>query len=291
MMKTLGYRLAEARKNAGLTQKQAADRLYLTAQSVSSWECGNSIPDLARVPELAALYGVTADWLLTGKEPDAKILAVTSHLSDRLFNEKRMHTYISAYCTARNLFQTKRALGFAREKHDGQFRKAKDGQERIPYIYHPLLMTCHALALGLAEDDLLAACLLHDVCEDCGVVPEELPVGEAAREAVRVLTKPVNFDDSPEAEEAYYGKIAENRIASVVKLLDRCNNVSSMASGFSDLKMAEYIQETEAYVAPLLQKARAKYPEYANAFFLIQYHMNSVLEALKNQMKRSIGKN
>ena len=175
-METLGYRLAEARRNCGLTQAQVAEKLFLTTQSISSWECGNSVPDTEKVPEIAALYGVTTDWLLSGKLPSEKILEVTSHLSDRLFSETRMATYVGAYCNAKHLYQTRRALAFAKKKHSGQFRKVGHGDERIPYIYHPLLLTCHALALGLEDDDLLSACLLHDVCEDCAVKPEELPV-------------------------------------------------------------------------------------------------------------------
>ena len=284
-METLGYRLAEARKNCGLTQAQVAEKLYLTTQSISSWECGNSIPDTEKIPEIAELYGVTADWLLSGKLPSAEILEVTSNLSDRLFSEARMATYVGAYCNAKHLYQTKRALAFAKEKHNGQFRKLGHSNERVPYIYHPLLLTCHALALGLEEDDLLSACLLHDVCEDCGVKPEELPVNEETREAVRLLTKPEIFGKTDQEYRTYYDGISGNRIAVMVKLLDRCNNVSSMATSFTDEHMAEYIKETHEYIHPLMEKARDEYPQYSNQLFLIRYHMNSVLEALRHHMR------
>ena len=287
-METLGYRLAEARRNCGLTQAQVAEKLFLTTQSISSWECGNSVPDTEKVPEIAALYGVTTDWLLSGKLPSEKILEVTSHLSDRLFSETRMATYVGAYCNAKHLYQTRRALAFAKKKHSGQFRKVGHGDERIPYIYHPLLLTCHALALGLEDDDLLSACLLHDVCEDCAVKPEELPVSEATKEAVRLLTKSENFEKTDKDETAYYDGIAGNRIATMVKLLDRCNNIASMATSFSDEKMSEYIIETQKYIHPLMEKARDDYPQYANQLFLIRYHMNSVLEALRHHMRSTL---
>lgn len=283
-METLGYRLAEARKNCGLTQAQVAEKLYLTTQSVSSWECGNSISDTEKVPEIAALYGVTTDWLLAGKLPSAEILELTSNLSDRLFSETRMHTYVGAYCNAKKLYQTKKALAFAKEKHNGQYRKSGHGDARIPFIYHPLLMTCHALAMGLEDDELLSACLLHDVCEDCGVMPEELPVNEQTREAVRLLTKAEGFEkkrDNP----AYYDAIAGNRIATMVKIIDRCNNISGMAVSFSDERMAEYIRETQEYIHPLIERAGNDYPEYSNQLFLLQYHMNSVLETLRHHMR------
>ncbi len=287
-MNNLAERLAEARKNTGLTQGQVADRLFISTQSVSSWECGNSIPDTEKLPEIAALYGVTTDWLLSGKHPSDKVLEITAGLSDRLFSEARMATYISAYCNAKQLYQTKRALAYAKEKHAGQYRKPGHTDEQIPFIYHPLLLTCHALALGLEDDNLLSACLLHDVCEDCDVAVSELPVNDETKEAVRLLTKPENYDKTDKDAEAYYGGIAGNRIATMVKLLDRCNNISSMATSFTDEHMAVYIKETRDYIDPLLEKARDEYPEYSNQLFLIRYHMSSVLEALRHHMLSSL---
>ena len=287
-MESLAFRLAEARKNSGLTQGQVAENLHITTQSVSSWECGNSIPDTEKLPEIAALYGVTTDWLLSGKLPAAEILEVTSNLSDRLFSEARMITYVGAYCNAKGLYQTKKALAFAREKHNGQYRKPGHSAERIPYIYHPLLLTCHALALGLEDDDLLSAGLLHDVCEDCGVEISELPVNDTTREAVRLLTKPENFGKTDPEYRTYYEGIAGNRIALIVKLLDRCNNISSMATSFTDEHMAEYIKETQEYIHPLMKRARDEYPEYSNQLFLIRYHMNSVLETVRHHMRAGL---
>ena len=283
-MESLAFRLAEARKNSGLTQGQVAENLHITTQSVSSWECGNSIPDTDRLPEIAELYSVTTDWLLSGKRPSPEVVEITSHLSD----EARMITYVGAYCNAKGLYQTKRALAFAREKHNGQYRKPGHSDERIPYIYHPLLLTCHALALGLEDDDLLSACLLHDVCEDCGVEISELPVNDATREAVRLLTKPENFGKTDPEYRTYYEGIAGNRIALIVKLLDRCNNISSMATSFTDEHMAEYIKETQEYIHPLMKRARDEYPEYSNQLFLIRYHMNSVLETVRHHMRAGL---
>ena len=287
-MQELKHRLAEARKQAGLTQNQVAEALNISTQSVSAWECGNSMPDIEKLPELAALYQRTTDWLLTGKGPSEDVRNVTRDLRARLFREEHMGTYLSAFCTAKKLHNTRRALDYARRMHEGQFRKSSDTERPVPYIYHPMLMTCHALALGLEEDDLLSACLLHDVCEDCAVSPDELPANEAVREAVRLLTKPKRFDNSAEAQRAYYAAISENRIAAMVKLLDRCNNVSGMASGFRVQKIAEYIQETLDYVYPLMDRTRHAFPEYADALFLIRYHMRSVIETARHLLRAAL---
>ena len=43
------------------TQEDVAEKLCVTAQSVSRWECGNTLPDVLLLPEIAKLYGVLVD--------------------------------------------------------------------------------------------------------------------------------------------------------------------------------------------------------------------------------------
>ena len=43
------------------TQEEVAQKLCVTAQSVSRWECGNTLPDVLLLPEIAELYGVMVD--------------------------------------------------------------------------------------------------------------------------------------------------------------------------------------------------------------------------------------
>lgn len=51
--KTFGPFLKEARGRCGLTQMQLAERLHVSAAAVSKWERGKSLPDIAKVEELA----------------------------------------------------------------------------------------------------------------------------------------------------------------------------------------------------------------------------------------------
>ena len=43
------------------TQEDVAEKLCITPQSVSRWECGNTLPDVMLLPEIANLYGVMVD--------------------------------------------------------------------------------------------------------------------------------------------------------------------------------------------------------------------------------------
>lgn len=72
MEQTLGKRIVSNRKALGLTQDQLAEKLGVTAQAVSKWENDQSCPDIAMLPRLAEIFGITTDELL-GREPAAPV--------------------------------------------------------------------------------------------------------------------------------------------------------------------------------------------------------------------------
>ncbi len=75
MNQTLGNRIAEKRRAAGLKQDEVAERLGVSPQAVSKWENDISAPDISLLPPLAALLGCTVDTLLSGeKSPAVKLL-------------------------------------------------------------------------------------------------------------------------------------------------------------------------------------------------------------------------
>lgn len=62
--KEFGSFLAELRKEKGFTQKELAEKLFVSDKAVSKWETGGSIPDVALLMPLAKLLGVTVPELL-----------------------------------------------------------------------------------------------------------------------------------------------------------------------------------------------------------------------------------
>lgn len=59
--------LKRLRLEKKLTQRQVADTFGISMQSISHWECGDSLPDIMLLPEIARLYGVTVDDLYREK--------------------------------------------------------------------------------------------------------------------------------------------------------------------------------------------------------------------------------
>ena len=200
--------------------------------------------------------------------------------TERVFQEAELYERVKVYAQARDMKQSLWALEFASRMHEGQFRK---GPEQVPYIAHPLHMACQAIALGIADDDLISAVLLHDVCEDCGVALEELAVRDAVKEAARLVTRLGSKADE-EAERAYYQAISENKLACMVKLLDRCQNAAFLALGMQGEKLARYVAETEVHFYPLLETAETRCPEYRDVCWQLKYQIGSMMQTIKALM-------
>lgn len=59
-----GDRLAELRKDAGLTQRQFAQQMHVSLNTVSGWERGLADPDDETKVLLAKRFGVSMDYLM-----------------------------------------------------------------------------------------------------------------------------------------------------------------------------------------------------------------------------------
>ena len=199
-----------------------------------------------------------------------------------LYDADELYSFIEGVATEHDMKQTLLALPLMKELHKGQFRSGKD---RKPYIVHPMMVAKHACVLNLLDDELIAAILLHDVIEDCQVTIEELNVNDNVKEMVMR----VSFFKQPELtnEEAkahYFKKIAEHKKAALLKVLDRCNNVSTMGETFEKKRLCNYIEETEHYIFPLIDMLLRECPEYRDVAFLVRYQIVSMLETIKRFM-------
>lgn len=64
----LSEKIYTCRKKAGLSQEALAEKLGVSRQAVSKWETDEAIPELSKIPMMAKIFGVTADFLLSDEE-------------------------------------------------------------------------------------------------------------------------------------------------------------------------------------------------------------------------------
>ena len=76
--KTIGGFIAALRKANGMTQKDLAERLNVSDKTVSRWERDDGAPDLAAIPAIAEIFGVTCDELLRGERKSPEERTVVS---------------------------------------------------------------------------------------------------------------------------------------------------------------------------------------------------------------------
>ncbi len=153
------------------------------------------------------------------------------------------------------------AFAFAAEKHTGQLRLTGD-----PYIVHPLdaAMTVADLQLDSAA---VAAALLHDVQEDCGVSNDEIKrrFGAEVAKLVDGATKldkiawlapdqrPGDQNIQAENLRKMFLAMAEDIRVVIIKLADRLHNMRTLDAKPPD-KRRRTAQETLEIYAPLANR-------------------------------------
>ncbi|MDF7682127.1 XRE family transcriptional regulator [Lactobacillus sp. ESL0679] len=78
--------LIKLRRKQRLSQNDLAQKLYISRQSISKWELGETEPDINKLIMLAAVFGVSLDYLLLGTPTNRDILL-------KMTNLKKAFTY------------------------------------------------------------------------------------------------------------------------------------------------------------------------------------------------------
>jgi (p)ppGpp synthase/HD superfamily hydrolase len=121
-----------------------------------------------------------------------------------------------------------KATLFADQAHDGQVRKFTG----LPYISHT--MEVMQIVRGVTnDDDVLAAAVLHDVIEDCGITYTDLAAEFNERIAYLVyqVTNSADESDGDRDTRAYINRTLLRDVspdAQTIKLADIISNVSGV---------------------------------------------------------------
>lgn len=72
---TFGEKIKFARKSAGLTQEQLADKLLVSRQAITKWESNRGMPDIENLRQLSKLLDVSIEYLLDdGEHMDLSVM-------------------------------------------------------------------------------------------------------------------------------------------------------------------------------------------------------------------------
>lgn len=224
--------------------------------------------------------------ILDGFEPEA-----LSFDESEYWMIQSPYEYLEYYAVEHELMNTAIALPLARGLHNGSHRKlsvTKDGVSyRLPYVVHCLLV-CRMLAdihVPIAkeeEDILLAAALCHDMIEDVHFAEHgkemitKYHLDPRIYDVVRQVSKRRDFTESEERE--FFHGIESNRLALLVKLSDRGNNVEDLYN-MSAWKVHEYIGETRNFFLTMCDYGLEHYPDLVTTIEILKDKIVSLTEA------------
>jgi guanosine-3',5'-bis(diphosphate) 3'-pyrophosphohydrolase len=156
-----------------------------------------------------------------------------------------------------------RAVQFAEEAHDGQFRMStKAGGRPDPYVVHPMKVALVVLdELGLKDSDALAVAFLDYVLESTErsykAADLEEQFGRSIALAVSVLTKP-----KPDAElsretqlTTFWGRVRQAHVVTrLILLADRLDNMRDAVDLFDKDMQARLLAETIETFIPIAEE-------------------------------------
>ena len=180
--------------------------------------------------------------------------------------------FLKGYLKGKGFNDALKAINLAETAHSSVLRKSGE-----PFISHPIRIANALVSLGVDDEKILIVSILHDILEDTYVTREDLldVFNGDVVDSIELLTKHEGM-----TLDCYYKNICLNPNASIVKIADRCHNVSTMYF-FDESKIRIYIEETEKYIIPLCSYVSNKYPEYSNYAYYMKYHIESILETTK----------
>ena len=88
----IGAKIKQLRLSCGMTQEQLGTELSVSAQAVSKWESGTTMPDIQLLPEISVLFGVSIDELFSMSDESKmdrieNMIDNVHFISDKIFSE------------------------------------------------------------------------------------------------------------------------------------------------------------------------------------------------------------
>lgn len=176
--------------------------------------------------------------------------------SKKIIPFENLAKYISTYIKhQQNMDLIHKAYNFAIKKHDGQIRKSNE-----PYANH-VINVAITLSKLQTSPDVIAAGLLHDVVEDCGVTLKELE-NEFNYEIAMIVDAVTKLGNLPKVNQEEYQAENHRKIfiamskdirVILVKLADRLHNMLTLQYMRTD-KQKRISQETLDVYAPIAHR-------------------------------------
>ena len=190
-------------------------------------------------------------------------------------------TVLKYFLLGKGYFEAIKALGYIEQTNERLPPEKRYRKDKVtPNLHHQIRVALSIIQLnGVMDEELCIICaLLHDVQEDLHISKSEIEelFGRKVAEIVWRLTK--KYINIVKNKEAYIHDMSECQVTSLVKGVDRLDNLSTMIGVFSLEKQLEYAEEAEKLFLPMIKKASKYFPSQIHAYTQISLTMKRQIE-------------
>ena len=231
-------------------------------------------------PEISRVVTIMKNSIVSICEVIAVLLNMQDVIADEDNNYQRTVNFIEEYSRSK-MPNTHKALYLAQKLHKGQTRFSGD-----PFIIHPLRVCSYLISLGIDDDILCAAMLLHEVPKMCKLKnngKEFVQEYDIDKKVVDLVLK-IPKKDGVSLDE-YYKNLKSDWRAILGRLSNRAHTCTGLAR-LSSVEKKEYIMETRERLVPMCNYATNLYPQYVAQIDIMRSHILTIcniVEALTSE--------
>jgi GTP pyrophosphokinase len=228
-------------------------------------------------PELYNAIIIMENSIVAICETIASLLNIPKIIADEEEDYERTFQFIEEYSRNQSPNMHK-ALYLAKDLHAGQMRTSGD-----PFIIHPLRVCSYLISIGIDDDILCAAVLLHEVPKMCPEKIEEVRSHDLDGEVLELIKKIPKREWI--SQEEYYDGLKENWRAIIGRAANRAHTCTGLAN-LSYEEKKDYIQETREYLVPMCEYAVTLYPQYVNQIDIMVHHSTAICNIVEALVKK-----
>lgn len=190
---------------------------------------------------------------------------------------EKTYFYLKGFADKGKMTNTLTSLALAKQYYNGLFRKSGDA-----FIIHPLRVCSYLISLGIEDDCICSAALLHEIINQCNLeyngieILTKYHLNPLILDYIRLLS---NSEHYPLP--LYYEALSQRPEVMLLKLSNRANTCTKLTNSTDD-EIRAYVDECEKYIYPLCEYGINHYPDYSEKIQLMYHHIHPICNITKS---------
>jgi len=230
-------------------------------------------------PEVSNAITIMKNSIIAIVEAIATLINMQDVIVDEEQSFNKIFRFIEEY-SRNQMPNTHKALYIARSLYSGQVRSSGD-----PFIIHPLRVCSYLISIGIDDDILCAAMLLHEIPKKCSEITDGWELIETHNIDEEVIDLIFKIPKTKTSLDEYYEELQKDWKTIIGRLSNRVNTCTGLVNLSYEAKK-EYITETREYLVPMCEYAVKRYPQFVNQIDIMENHISTICNIVEVVVKK-----